>query len=187
MSNFKGNDRLLFGMIFGIATYWLFGNAITASVPPLIEDLEISSSVVNTAVSITALICGVSIVTAGSLADRIGSKGYNAAVITNFLLNMCAGCLFVLMPYIQTGRGLSSFQSGLLTISYLIAILLTIRVGEKVMLKVGSRIPMAIGTLMAAVGIFLMTLTFLPDVLYYTAVVVGLAIIGNIHRCQKDN
>lgn len=366
MSNYKGNDRLLFGMIFGITTYWLFGNAITAGVPPLIEDLGISSSVVNTAVNITALICGVSIVTAGSFADRIGrvkitqlgfilsiigsilcaiagsatlliigrviqglsgalimpatlalinayypgqarpraisfwslaswggsgvanffggavvsalgwrwifwltvpaaligmflvkgtpeskitsedkhrvdyfgiitlvlallslnlvvtrgeqygwtslpilsliaafviffiiflfiekkntsplvdlslfsSKGYNAAVISNFLLNMCAGCLFVLMPYIQTARGLSSFQSGLLTISYLIAILLTIRVGEKVMLKIGSRIPMAIGTLMAAVGIFLMTLTFLSDVLYYIAVVVGLAIMG---------
>ena len=106
------------------------------------------------------------------------SKGYNAAVISNFLLNMCAGCLFILMPYVQTTRGLSSFQSGLLTISYLIAIVGTIRVGEKVMIKAGSRLPMAIGTLMAAVGIFLMTLTFLPNVAYFTAVVVGLAIMG---------
>ena len=61
------------------------------------------------------------------------SKGYNAAVISNFLLNMCAGCLFILMPYVQTGRGLTSFQSGLLTIGYLVAIVSTIRVGEKVM------------------------------------------------------
>ena len=37
---------------------------------------------------------------------------------------------------------------------------------------------MAIGTLMAAVGIFLMTLTFLPNVAYFIAVVVGLAIMG---------
>lgn len=366
MTNYKGNDRLLFGMIFGVATYWLFGNAITSGVPPLTQDLGISSSVVNTAVSITALICGVSIVTAGSIADKVGrvkitqlgfilsiigsllcaiaqgatlliigrviqglsgalimpatlalinayypgesrpralsfwslaswggsgvanffggavvsalswrwlfwltipvaligmllikdtpeskitseerqgvdysgivtlvlallslnlvvtrggqygwgspaillligafvilfglflfiekrktaplvdlslfsSKGYNAAVISNFLLNMCAGCLFVLMPYVQTGRGLSSFQSGLLTISYLVAIVSTIRVGEKVMLKTGARLPMAIGTLMAAVGIFLMTLTFLPNAAYFTAVVLGLAIMG---------
>lgn len=366
MTNYKGNDRLLFGMIFGIATYWLFASAITAGVPPLTKDLGISSSVVNTAVSITALICGVSIVTAGSLADKVGRvkitqlgfllsiigsilcaiaqgatlliigraiqglsgafimpatlalinayypgearpralsfwslaswggsgvanffggavvsalswrwlfwltipialigmflikgtpeskitskekqgvdyfgiialvlallslnvvvtrgeqygwgspailsliaafvilfalflyiekvktaplvdlslfrrKGYNAAVISNFLLNMCAGCLFVLMPYIETARGLSEFQSGLLTISYLVAIVSTIRVGEKVMLKAGARLPMAIGTFMAAVGIFLMTLTFLPNVLYFTAVVVGLAIMG---------
>lgn len=72
MTNYKGNDRLLFGMIFGIATYWLFAGAITAGVPPLTKDLGISSSVVNSAVSITALICGVSIVTAGSIADRVG-------------------------------------------------------------------------------------------------------------------
>ena len=366
MTNYKGNDRLLSGMILGVATYWLFASAITAGVPPLTRDLGISSSIVNTAISITALICGVSIVTAGSIADKIGrvkmtqigfilsivgsifcavatgsklliagrviqglsgafimpatlalinayypgearpralsfwslaswggsgvanffggavvsslgwrwlfwitvpvaligmllikgtpeskitsgekqgadyygiitlvlallslnlvvtrgaqlgwasptilsliaafiilfvlflfierrnsaplvdlslfsNKGYNAAVISNFLLNMCAGCLFILMPYVQTTRGLSSFQSGLLTISYLIAIVGTIRVGEKVMIKVGSRLPMAIGTLMAAVGIFLMTLTFLPNVAYFTAVVVGLAIMG---------
>lgn len=366
MENYKGNDRLLSGMILGVATYWLFASAITAGVPPLTNDLGISSSVVSTAVSITALICGVSIVTAGSIADKIGrvkmtqlgfilsiigsilcgiaqgsalliagrviqglsgafimpatlalinayypgearpralsfwslaswggssianffggavvsalswrwlflltvpvaligmflikgtpeskintgekrsidyfgiitlvlallslnlvvtrgrqygwtstfilsliaafvilfgiflfierrntaplvdlslfrSKGYNAAVISNFLLNMCAGCLFILMPYVQTTRGLSSFQSGLLTISYLIAIVGTIRVGEKVMLKVGARIPMAIGTLMAAIGIFLMTLTFLPNAAYFTAVVVGLGIMG---------
>jgi DHA2 family multidrug resistance protein-like MFS transporter len=366
MKNYKGNDRLLFGMILGVATYWLFASSITAGVPSLTQDLGISSSVISTAVSITALICGVSIVTAGSIADRVGrvkitqigfilsilgsilcavtqgatlliigrviqglsgafimpatlalinayypgearpralsfwslaswggsgvanffggavvsalswrwlfwmtvpaamigmflikgtpeskvtkeekqstdyfgiitlvlallslnivvtrggqfgwgspviimligafaflfglflfiekrnpsplvdlslfsSKGYNAAVISNFLLNMCAGCLFVLMPYVQTGRGLSSFQSGLLTISYLISIVATIRVGEKVMLKTGARLPMAIGTLMAAVGIFLMTLTFLPNILYFTSVVVGLAIMG---------
>lgn len=366
MTNYKGNDRLLFGMILGVATYWLFASSITAGVPPLTHDLGISSSVVSTAVSITALICGVSIVTAGSIADKIGrvkvtqlgfilsiigsllcaiaqgatlliagraiqglsgafimpatlalinayypgearpraisfwslaswggsgvanffggavvsalswrwlfwltvpvaligmflvkgtpeskitsgekrnidyfgiltlvlallslnlvvtrgrqigwasptilsliaafvvlfalflfierrntaplvdlslfsSKGYNAAVISNFLLNMCAGCLFILMPYVQTARGLTSFQSGLLTIGYLVAIVSTIRVGEKVMIKTGSRLPMAIGTLMAAVGIFLMALTFLPNTIYFISTFIGLAIMG---------
>jgi MFS transporter, DHA2 family, multidrug resistance protein len=366
MTNYKGNDRLLFGMILGVATYWLFASSITAGVPQLTHDLGISSSVVSTAVSITALICGVSIVTAGSIADKVGrvkvtqigfilsiigsilcaiaqgstlliigrviqglsgafimpatlalinayypgearpraisfwslaswggsgvanffggavvsalnwrwlfwltvpaafigmflvkgtpeskiadnkkhgidyfgiitlvlallslnvvvtrgrqmgwsspaslsliaafvvlfgafllveskneaplvdlslfkSKGYNAAVISNFLLNMCAGCLFILVPYVQTARGLTSFQSGLLTIGYLVAIVSTIRVGEKVMLKTGARLPMAIGTLMAAAGIFLMALTFLPNIVYFAAAFIGLAIMG---------
>lgn len=367
MTNYKGNDRLLFGMILGVATYWLFASAITAGVPPLTRDLGISSSVVSIAVSITALICGVSIVTAGSIADRIGrvkmtqlgfilsiigsllcavaqgstlliagraiqglsaafimpstlalinayypgearpralsfwslaswggsgvanffggavvsglgwrwlfwlnvpvaiigmflikgtpeskittsekrgidyfgiltlvtsllslnlfvtrgkqwgwtsptilglvaaflvlftlfviiekkqkaplvdfslfsSKGFNAATISNFLLNMCAGSLFILMPYVQTARGLTSMQSGLLTISYLVAIVSTIRVGEKVMIKWGeSRKPMIIGTGMAAIGILLMSLTFLPNVAYFTSVVIGLGIMG---------
>lgn len=366
MTNYKGNDRLLFGMILGVATYWLFASSITAGVPQLTHDLGISSSVVSTAVSITALICGVSIVTTGSIADKVGrvkitqlgfilsiigsilcataqgqtlliigrviqglsaacimpatlalinayypgearpralsfwslaswggsgvanffggavvsalswrwlfgltvpvaligmflvkgtpeskitsgekqkvdylgiitlvlallslnlvvtrgrqfgwtsptilsliaafvilfglfllierksaspivdlslfkSKGYNAAVISNFLLNMCAGCLFILVPYVQTARGLTSFQSGLLTIGYLVAIVSTIRVGEKVMLKTGARLPMAIGTLMAAVGILLMALTFLPNAIYFAASFIGLAIMG---------
>ena len=366
MINYKGNDRLLFGMILGVATYWLFASSITAGVPPLTHDLGISGSVVNTAVSITALICGVSIITAGSVADKVGrvkitqfgfilsiigsilcaiaqgqtllimgrviqglsgafimpatlalinayypgearpralsfwslaswggssvanffggavvsalgwrwlfgltvpvaligmflikgtpesriiseekqkvdyfgiitlvlallslnlvvthgrqwgwasvaillliaafvilfalfllierrnsapivdlslfsSKGYNAAVISNFLLNMCAGCLFILIPYVQTARGLTSFRSGLLTIGYLFAILLTIRVGEKVMLKKGARMPMIIGTLMAAVGILLMALTFLPNTIYFVSSFIGLAIMG---------
>jgi Sugar phosphate permease len=366
MTNYKGNDRLLFGMILGVATYWLFASAITAGVPPLTHDLGISSSVVSTAVSITALICGVSIVTAGGIADKVGrvkitqvgfilsiigsifcaiaqgqalliigrviqglsgalimpatlalinayypgearpralsfwslaswggssvanffggavvsalswrwlfwltvpvalmgmflikgtpeskvnsgekqnidyfgiitlvlallslnlvvtrgrqfgwlspiilsliaafvilfaaflfierrqkaplvdlslfkSRGYNAAVISNFLLNMCAGCLFILMPYVQTGRGLTSFQSGLLTIGYLVAIVSTIRVGEKVMLKTGARLPMAIGTFIAAFGILLMSLTFLPNSLYFASAFIGLAIMG---------
>lgn len=366
MTNYKGNDRLLFGMVLGVATYWLFAGSITAGVPAIHQSLGISSSVISTAVSITALICGVTIVTAGGIADKIGrikitqvgfilsiigsilcgisqgqslliigrviqglsgafimpatlaiinayyegtarpralsfwslaswggsglsnffggavvsalgwrwlfwitvpvavigmilingtpeskntsgekqnfdylgiitivisllslnlivtrglqwgwlspkvlillavfvaafvlfiiverknaaplvdfslftSKGYNAAVISNFLLNMCAGCLFILMPYVQTTRGLTSFQSGLLTIGYLIAIVSTIRVGEKVMLKTGARYPMIIGTLLAAVGIFLMTFTFLTNILYFTCVFVGLAIMG---------
>lgn len=366
MPNYKGNDRLLFGMVLGVATYWLFAGSITAGVPAIHQSLGISSSVISTAVSITALICGVTIVTAGGIADKLGrikitqvgfilsiigsilcgisqgqslliigrviqglsgafimpatlaiinayyegtarpralsfwslaswggsglsnffggavvsalgwrwlfwitvpvavvgmflingtpeskntsgekqnfdyfgiitivisllslnliitrglqwgwlstkvlillavfvaafvlfiiverknaaplvdfslfrSKGYNAAVISNFLLNMCAGCLFILMPYVQTTRGLTSFQSGLLTIGYLIAIVSTIRVGEKVMLKTGARYPMIIGTLLAAVGIFLMTLTFLTNILYFACVFVGLAIMG---------
>lgn len=366
MKNYKGNDRLLFGMILGVATYWLFASSITAGVPQLAQDLGISSSVVNTAVSITALICGVSIITAGSIADKVGrvkitqfgfilsiigsilctiaqgqtlliigrviqglsgafimpatlalinayypgearpralsfwslaswggsgianffggavvsalswrwifgltvpvaligmflvkgtpeskinsvekqkvdyfgiitlvlsllslnlvvtnggewgwtsapilslivafiilfalflfienrnvapivdlslfrSKGYNAAVISNFLLNMCAGCLFILIPYVQTARGLTSFQSGLLTIGYLVTIVTTIRVGEKVMLKKGARMPMIIGTLMAAIGILLMALTFLPTTIYLVSSFIGLAIMG---------
>ena len=35
MKNYKGNDRLLFGMILGVATYWLFASSITAGVPQL--------------------------------------------------------------------------------------------------------------------------------------------------------
>ena len=32
MKNYKGNDRLLFGMILGVATYWLFASCGTPAV-----------------------------------------------------------------------------------------------------------------------------------------------------------
>lgn len=96
MTNYKGNNRLLSGMILGVATYWLFGNAITAGVPPLTQDLGVSSSIINTAISITALICGVSIVTAGSVADKIGrvkmtQLGFILSIVGSILCAVAQG------------------------------------------------------------------------------------------------
>jgi DHA2 family multidrug resistance protein-like MFS transporter len=49
--------------------------------------------------------------------------------------------------------GLTSFQAGLLTIGYLIAILMTIRVGEKLVQKWGARKPMILGCIITGMGI----------------------------------
>ena len=61
---------------------------------------------------------------------------YSGATISNFLLNAVAGTLIVANTYIQMGRGFSSFQSGMMSIGYLIAVLLMIRVGEKILQKI---------------------------------------------------
>lgn len=108
MTNYKGNDSLLTGMILGVATYWLFGNSITAGVPPLIQDLGVSSSVVSTAISITALICGVSIVTAGSIADKIGRVkmtqfGFILSIVGSILCAVATGSTLLIAGRIIQG------------------------------------------------------------------------------------
>ena len=67
-----GNDRLLFGMILGVVAFWLFAQTTLNIAPTMAADLGIEMSVMNIAVSITALFSGIFIVVVGGLADRIG-------------------------------------------------------------------------------------------------------------------
>lgn len=69
---FKGNDRLLFGMIFGVLAFWLFAQTTLNIAPVMANDLGIETSIMNIAVSITALFSGIFIVVIGNLADRWG-------------------------------------------------------------------------------------------------------------------
>lgn len=50
-----GTDRLLYGMIFGVLAFWLFAQTTLNISPVMASDLGISTSVMNIAVSITAL------------------------------------------------------------------------------------------------------------------------------------
>lgn len=103
---------------------------------------------------------------------------YRGATLSNFLLNAAAGTLLVANTYIQTGRGLTPFQTGLLSIGYLVTVLAMIRVGEKVLQKIGAKKPMLLGTVITAIGIALMSLTFLPDTSYIIAVLCGFILFG---------
>ncbi|RKQ34569.1 MFS transporter [Oceanobacillus halophilus] len=106
------------------------------------------------------------------------NKPYTGATISNFLLNAVAGTLIVANTYVQVGRGFTAFQSGMLSLGYLAAVLAMIRVGEKLMQRVGARNPMIWGTLATLVGVGLMGLTFLPDLMYTIAVFVGFILFG---------
>lgn len=103
---------------------------------------------------------------------------YSGAAFSNFMLNAVAGTLIVASTYTQQGRGFTSFQTGLLTIGYLVAVLGMIRVGEKILQKVGAKKPMLLGTFMTGIGVTLMTLTFLSDTLYVVAVFCGYVLFG---------
>jgi DHA2 family multidrug resistance protein-like MFS transporter len=110
--------------------------------------------------------------------DLFSNKTYRGATISNFLLNGAAGTLMVTLTLVQLGAGKTSFQAGLLTIGYLIAILLTIRVGEKLLQKWGARKPMILGCIITGTGIFMTSLTFVLASQYMVIATIGFTLFG---------
>lgn len=110
--------------------------------------------------------------------DLFKNKTYRGATISNFLLNGAAGTLMVALTLVQVGAGKTSFQAGLLTLGYLIAILLTIRVGEKLLQKWGARKPMIIGCIITGTGIFMTSLTFVLASQYMLIATIGFTLFG---------
>ncbi|MDR7856866.1 MFS transporter [Tissierella sp.] len=106
------------------------------------------------------------------------NKTYTGAAISNFLLNGAAGTLIVVLSLVQLGAGLTSFQSGLLTIGYLIAIIVTIRVGEKMLQKWGARKPMILGCIITGIGIFMTSFTFVLTSQYMVIATIGFTFFG---------
>ena len=106
------------------------------------------------------------------------NKAYTGATVSNFLLNAIAGALIVTNTYVQVGRGFNSLQSGILSLGYLVAVLAMIRVGEKILQKVGAKSPMVWGGFVTTVGVAMMGLTFLPGFAYTIVVFIGFALFG---------
>jgi DHA2 family multidrug resistance protein-like MFS transporter len=106
------------------------------------------------------------------------NKTYSGATLSNFLVNGAAGTLLVALALVQQAAGFSSLQSGLLTLGYLVAILSTIRVGEKLLQKMGARKPMLMGCAITAAGILLTCLTFLLASQYTIVAFVGFTLFG---------
>lgn len=93
--NFKGNDRLLFGMIFGVLAFWLFAQTTLNIAPVMAADLGVENNLMNIAVSITALFSGIFIVVIGNLADRWGRV---RTVQIGFVLSILGSLLVGLTP-----------------------------------------------------------------------------------------
>ena len=84
-----GNDRLLFGMILGVLAFWLFAQTTLNIASTMAADLGVKMSVMNIAVSITALFSGIFIVFIGGLADLL----MFVAAILSILLTVPKGRL----------------------------------------------------------------------------------------------
>lgn len=69
---YVGNDKALFGIVFGVLAFWLFAQTTLNIAPLMGEELGVQTTVMNIAVSITALFSGIFIVVVGGLADRLG-------------------------------------------------------------------------------------------------------------------
>ena len=71
-TSYRGSDKLILGIVLAVITFWLFAQTTLNIAPTMRDELRISESLNNIAVSITALFSGIFIVVAGSLADRLG-------------------------------------------------------------------------------------------------------------------
>ena len=68
----QGANRLIVGIVLAVITFWLFAQTTLNVAPTMREELGISESLNNIAVTITALFSGIFIVVAGGIADRLG-------------------------------------------------------------------------------------------------------------------
>ena len=94
-SVYRGDDRLLFGIIFGVLAFWLFAQTTLNISPVMASHPRLETSVMNIAVSITALFSGIFIVVIGGLADRLGRV---KVVQIGFALSIVGSLLVGLAP-----------------------------------------------------------------------------------------
>lgn len=111
---FRGNDRVLCGIILGVITFWLFAQTTLNIAPDMGRDLGLGASTMNTAVAITALFSGIFIVVIGGLADRVGRV---RIVRIGFYLSILGSLLVGLSPadrwassFLLTGRALQGLS-----------------------------------------------------------------------------
>ena len=107
-SDYRGDDKLLFGIILGVLAFWLFAQTTLNIAPAMAADLNVATSVMNIAVSITALFSGIFIVVIGGLADRLGRVkilmwGFVFSIVGSLLVGVApSGALAT--PLLMLGR-----------------------------------------------------------------------------------
>jgi DHA2 family multidrug resistance protein-like MFS transporter len=105
-ASYRGTNKLILGIVLAVVNFWLFAQTTLNVAPTMRDELHISDSLTNIAVSITALFSGIFIVVAGGLADRLGRVkltyiGLALAVLGSLLIALSpAGTVVFLM----TGR-----------------------------------------------------------------------------------
>lgn len=103
---------------------------------------------------------------------------YTGATISNFLLNAVAGTLIVSLQLVQFGGNMTAQTAGMLTLGYAIAIILFIRVGEKLLRSFGARKPMIWGCLITGLAILFLSPANLMLEDYTILAVVGYTLFG---------
>ena len=112
---YKGNDRLLFGIIMGVVAFWLFAQTTLNIAPDMGRDLGMDASMMNVAVAVTSLFSGIFIVVMGGLADRVGRLkitriGFYLSIAGSLLVAITPqGALAV--PILLLGRALQGLSA----------------------------------------------------------------------------
>ncbi|HLV03359.1 MAG TPA: MFS transporter [Actinomycetaceae bacterium] len=117
---YRGNDKLLLGMVLAVTAFWLFAGTAGTVAPAIMADINaggteyVDVNAMNFAVSVTALFSGLFIVLMGGIADRVGQVrislvGVVINIVGSALLVFAAGGLA--LPMLITGRALQGFSA----------------------------------------------------------------------------
>ena len=112
-ASYRGKDKLIFGIVLAVITFWLFAQTTLNVAPTMRDELQISESQINIAVSITALFSGIFIVVAGGLADRLGRvkltyTGLAFGILGSLLIALSPSGTFVFLMAGRIIQGLSA-------------------------------------------------------------------------------
>jgi MFS transporter, DHA2 family, multidrug resistance protein len=112
---YRGDDKLLFGIILGVLAFWLFAQTTLNIAPAMAADLVVATNVMNIAVSITALFSGIFIVVVGGLADRVGrvkilNWGFVLGIAGSLLVAIAPPGSFA-VPLLMLGRILQGLSA----------------------------------------------------------------------------
>lgn len=110
-TSYQGNDRVLFGFIFGLLSFWLFAMTLLNIHVDMNKELGLSISTLSFAVSVTSLVSGLFIVVFGGLADRLGRVklirwGFYAAILGALLIALTPAQSALTAPILIVGRAL---------------------------------------------------------------------------------
>ena len=111
--------------------------------------------------------------------DIFKNKGYTGATISNFMLKgVAGGTLIVVNTFYQQKLDFNSQETGYISLTYLIAVLIMIRVGEMILQSLGPKRPLLLGSALTVIGLILLSLTFLPNAWYIASSVIGYLLFG---------
>ncbi|STZ75806.1 MFS transporter [Bergeriella denitrificans] len=108
-TEFVGNDRLLFGMVLGVLTFWLFYQAVFNVAPDIQRTLAMPDTSLNAVISLGSLFSGCFILLTGGLADKFGRV---RLAYIGFVLNIIA-CLLLYFSQGVVSFGLGRVFQGL--------------------------------------------------------------------------
>ncbi|MDP9801335.1 DHA2 family multidrug resistance protein-like MFS transporter [Arcanobacterium wilhelmae] len=116
-TTYQGTERLLWGIVLAVLTYWLFAGALGNLVSVVVQSIgtaHISEAIVSLAAPLAGLFSGLFIVLAGGLADRIGRVkvtlwGIAIGALGSLLVAFSAGA--VAIPFMLIGRALQGIST----------------------------------------------------------------------------
>lgn len=119
-ATYQGTEKLLWGIVLAVLTFWLFAGTAGTVAPVIMNDVNsggteyLNAASMNFAVSVTALFSGLFIVLIGGFADRFGRVkvtliGIVLGIIGSLLLVFASGPLA--LPLLLTGRAIQGLSA----------------------------------------------------------------------------